>query len=235
MKVFGKEKTTTVQRTPQQRGNKLGYSLSSSTEKPQTMGKLQRLEPQFPCITLTVPILWHSQSTLSINSNFLWGIQIMYHHPAVALVFIFMSIHQQWSSKPPNANSEEIFQVDQVGWEMKWAHCPCPGSGEEVTERQVQKTPGRLQRAPPPGRDACEHNVQVPISSPWLTDWSLAVILLAAASRDALALALIRPGATTTILRCLAGSWARTSDLRRRSMTASSRRSFSSPRLEEPE
>lgn len=61
------------------------------------------------------------------------------------------------------------------------------------------------------------------------------VISLAAASRAALALVLILPGLTSTIFRCLAGSWERTSDLSRLSMIASSSSSFSSPRLEEPE
>ena len=88
----------------------------------------------------------------------------------------------------------------------------------------------------PPGKERqCPRGLPNPHLLPRLTVLSLVVISLAAASRAALVLALIWPGATTTILRCLAGSWERTSPLRRRSMTASSSRSFSSPRLEEPE
>lgn len=32
---------------------------------------------------------------------------------------------------------------------MEWAHCPCLGRWEEVTERQVQRRLGNLHRAPP--------------------------------------------------------------------------------------
>lgn len=58
---------------------------------------------------------------------------------------------------------------------------------------------------------------------------------LAAADRAALMRELMLSVVTVTTLRCLAGSWERTSDLRRRSIRDSSSNSFNSPRLDEPE
>lgn len=61
------------------------------------------------------------------------------------------------------------------------------------------------------------------------------VIVFASAAKTALVFALIFSGATTTILRCFAGSWESTSDFRRRIMMDSSSKIFSSVKLDDPE
>jgi len=69
----------------------------------------------------------------------------------------------------------------------------------------------------------------------WLTLSYPLAIFFASAANIALVFALMPSGATTTILRCFAGSWDSTSDLRRRIMMDSSSKIFSSAKLDDPE
>lgn len=69
----------------------------------------------------------------------------------------------------------------------------------------------------------------------WLTFPYPLAIFFASTAKAALVFALMPSGDTTTILRCFAGSWESTSDLRRRIMMDSSSKIFSSAKLDDPE